>query len=298
MGTSVYRDFVRHRVIELYETCQMSLLTKPSLLMLMSANQPQDKSGKWIRVLRNTPVGSVEWPASVETQVTNVGFDVTLGAAREPFDLNTRSCLQTLKDGSSASSYVLVPAGHTISVETAETLKLGFGIAALIKSKVRMVSKGFSHISTTIDPGWEAPLLLTFTNQTAFPIRLSFGSRIATIVFFEASAEVTDLGDATPEHMSRRWDTYHTDARKRASILLPLSYVVTTVVMVLLIIIVGWYFHADFSQLWNEKKDAALLEKVNWIWPPLAFVAGSYWYVFYKIRSYLRRRFPSIISAS
>lgn len=65
-----------------------------------------------------------------------------------------------------------IPPGAVACVLTEETVFVDEGIAGMFHSKVDMVTKGFSHISTTLDPGWIGPLLVTMHNCRAEPIDL------------------------------------------------------------------------------------------------------------------------------
>lgn len=270
----------------------MTLLTKPTITRLMNITDSKEEvslSGRWIKVSREPQKEDREWAESVEAQITNVGLDLTLGCRRSPFDLNSKSQLQILNDGEDTSRYILVPAGHTISVETAEVLNLGFGIAALIKSKVRMVGQGFSHLSTTVDPGWVGPLLLTFTNQTAFPIRIPVGCRIATVVFFETSEVVHDRGDATITNNTSRWDDYLREARESGERMALLTHIITAVLVLLSLGLGYWYISTFFGDLWNEKKDAVSLEKLGWVAPLLLVLVSTAWNLIQKIPHFIRR---------
>ena len=84
----------------------------------------------------------------------------------------------------------------------------GNSVAALIESKVRLVSKGISHISTTIDPGWQGTLLLTFSNQSNNQIVIYDGHPVATIVFFYLSTPVQELPEVHSGRNKEIWQNY------------------------------------------------------------------------------------------
>ena len=63
--------------------------------------------------------------------------------------------------------YVHVSAHDTVLIMTKEWLELSDELCGTIHSRVRIVSQGFGHISTTIDPRWKGPLLVALSNPTA-----------------------------------------------------------------------------------------------------------------------------------
>lgn len=65
-----------------------------------------------------------------------------------------------------------IPPGASVSVLTKEIVYIDNTLAGLFHSKVDMVTKGFSHISTTLDPGWTGPLLITMKNNSAVDLPL------------------------------------------------------------------------------------------------------------------------------
>ena len=214
-----------------------------------------------------------EFRGDLVPHITNVGIDITLGAFRCPYDLTARRFLP-FKISSQNRRYLLIPARHTVSVETHERLTLSGNIAALVESKVRMVSQGISHISTTIDPLWSGTLLLTFVNNTARPIRIDVGEHIATVVFFVVATPVSSPGDAAIANNDARWVTYSLDAaeakKERRLTLIAVSLLFAALVIWLLWTLLGGsdgFFSIRDSVLsfWNEDKGASRFEKWSWV---------------------------------
>ncbi|MFB4324447.1 hypothetical protein RB298_19090, partial [Priestia sp. BR_2] len=54
----------------------------------------------------------------------------------------------------------------TVLILTREAVKVSREIAGTFHSKVGIVSSGFGHISTTLDPLWQGPLLISLNNPT------------------------------------------------------------------------------------------------------------------------------------
>ncbi|HEU5377764.1 MAG TPA: hypothetical protein VFV38_20265 [Ktedonobacteraceae bacterium] len=78
----------------------------------------------------------------------------------------------------------MLPAKSTVQILTKESLWVSGRIAGAFHSRVSLVSKGLSHISTTLDPGWYGPLLITLRNNTDKEISLKVGSFFVTLMFF------------------------------------------------------------------------------------------------------------------
>lgn len=106
--------------------------------------------------------------------LTPIGYDFTVGEFA--FSLET-GLLQTI-DG----TYELPPK-NTVQILTKESLWVSGRIAGTFHSKVSLVSKGLSHISTTLDPGWYGPLLITVRNNTDKNFPLSVGKPFVTLIF-------------------------------------------------------------------------------------------------------------------
>jgi ABC-type multidrug transport system fused ATPase/permease subunit len=66
---------------------------------------------------------------------------------------------------------------------TKESLWVSGRIGGTFHSKVSLVSKGFSHISTTLDPGWYGPLLITIRNNTDKEMPIPVGATFVTLIF-------------------------------------------------------------------------------------------------------------------
>jgi deoxycytidine triphosphate deaminase len=122
-----------------------------------------------------------------DNRITDVGFDLTSSSFLKVRRLRT-------------GSYIEVRPRHAVLVETAEDMRLGRRVGALVASKVRMVSQGFSRISTTIDLLGRGKLLLSFRNNSATFLRINIGTPIATLVFFRSLSPVAGKADVNDEH--------------------------------------------------------------------------------------------------
>ncbi len=107
--------------------------------------------------------------------LTPVGYDFTVG---DFFFSWEHGLLQPNADG----DYDLPPKS-TIQILTKESLWVSGRVGGTLHSKVSLVSKGLSHISTTLDPGWYGPLLITIHNNRDQPILLHGDETFFTLVF-------------------------------------------------------------------------------------------------------------------
>jgi dUTPase len=89
--------------------------------------------------------------------------------------------LQKLKEGQS----ITLSPGDTAIILTREKIMMpeDNSLSALIVSKVSMVARGFSGISTKVDPGWSDNLRITVHNLSRRKLTLDFEEPFCTIVF-------------------------------------------------------------------------------------------------------------------
>ena len=109
-----------------------------------------------------------------DKNVTAVGYDVSVGN----FVYAIGHGLLNPNNG-----VYRVPSGATVQILTRETMWLSSKLAATVHSRVLLASRGLAHISTTIDPSWAGPLLITTTNLTKSELSLPEHGTFATVVF-------------------------------------------------------------------------------------------------------------------
>lgn len=107
--------------------------------------------------------------------LTPIGYDFRVGDY--VFSLE-HGLLPVEGDG----SYRLPPKS-TVQILTKEALWVSSRLGGTFHSKVSLVSKGLSHISTTLDPLWYGPLLITMRNNMDKPIALKSDEAFVTLVF-------------------------------------------------------------------------------------------------------------------
>jgi deoxycytidine triphosphate deaminase len=149
----------------------MSLLTDTDLENNICSNERWNEENK-IHI----------YPYS-EPCLTPVGYDLRVG--------NRYSSL--LRGYHDIDDKISILPGDTVLIETLE--KVGMprnrSLSALVESMVSIVSKGLSHISTTIDADWNGPLLIAIHNFTKNIIELKKEQPFFTVVFFENKSPST-----------------------------------------------------------------------------------------------------------
>lgn len=147
-----------------------------------------------------------------DKSLTPVGYDLRVG---ERYSSNLRSGMSTLGQGGELE----ISPGETVLVTTLESIGMPRNkmLSAFVCSRVSLVAKGLSHISTTVDADWVGPLLIAVTNQGRSSVSLPYGERLATVVFLNnnkpASRSVNrppsrhDLYMSEWENQTRAWKT-------------------------------------------------------------------------------------------
>lgn len=75
--------------------------------------------------------------------------------------------------------FCYVEPNDTVLIMSHEAVWLSKALLGTFHSKVGIVSKGFGHISTTLDPDWEGPLLFSLNNPTNQRLRMEIGDEKA-----------------------------------------------------------------------------------------------------------------------
>ncbi len=109
-----------------------------------------------------------------ETSLTPIGYDFSVGE----YVYSLEEGLLEAEDG-----VYSLPPKNTIQILTKESLWVSSRVAGTFHSKVSLVSRGFSHISTTLDPGWYGPLLITIRNNTDKQQEIKTDDTFVTLLF-------------------------------------------------------------------------------------------------------------------
>ena len=162
----------------------MSLLTSTDLERLIvddNAEKIEDK---------NIIISPIEKPLKKSPSLTPVGYDLRVG---EKVVFSNKIFHKKLSKGKNMS----ISPGATALITTLEsvTMPRDGSLSALIESKVSHVSRGLSHISTTVDADWKGNLLIAIHNHSKKRQKLEFGERFCTIVFIENSSPPNTVAD-------------------------------------------------------------------------------------------------------
>ena len=76
-------------------------------------------------------------------------------------------------------TYVIIDKNDTVLVRTRETIVVSPRLSGAFYSKVKVVSQGFGHVSTTLDPEWEGQLLISLNNPTNKKIKFSIEKNVS-----------------------------------------------------------------------------------------------------------------------
>lgn len=115
-----------------------------------------------------------------EEYMTPIGYDLRVG---EEYSSALKGGVFPLKEGEK----ITLEPNDTVLITTLESIGMpqNKSISGFIVSKVSKVSKGLSHVSTTVDPDWEGPLLIALHNHSIDKVELEYGEPFCTVVFLE-----------------------------------------------------------------------------------------------------------------
>ncbi|MGB3205860.1 MAG: hypothetical protein WBB28_12795 [Crinalium sp.] len=115
--------------------------------------------------------------------LTPVGYDLSIGI--KGFSWEKKSEIDIENEGK-----IEIEPNDTVVVETLESISLSKQVGATIHSMAtRAVLQGLSHISTTIDPGWNGKLLISFHNYKDTSVELRFKDSFCTVCFYRVESE-------------------------------------------------------------------------------------------------------------
>lgn len=155
------------------------------------------------------------YPQGYEKNYKAASYDITPTAIA----MSTRSgMLETVfvdrKKLYQNEHYIYVHPKDSVLIISNEFIRVPTNIVGYISSRVSNVARGFGHICTTIDPGWNGAVLIALSNPTSKPIRIEVGINgkksypLATMTFHYLSREVF----AKAEHESMRLDLLKANA--------------------------------------------------------------------------------------
>lgn len=119
--------------------------------------------------------------------------------------------------------YVIVEKNDTVLVRTRETIIVPAKLAGAFYSKVKVVSLGFGHVSTTLDPHWEGQLLISLNNPTNRKLKFSIEKNVygKTIYNSFVTVQFMTLRVPTSKHsdnLAGRLDIFDATLERNVSI--------------------------------------------------------------------------------
>ncbi len=131
--------------------------------------------------------------------LTPVGYDFRVG--KEGFSWKKKCVVNIEKDG-----IIWIEPDDTVVIRTLESLTLSKEISATVHSMVsKIVTKGLSDISTTIDPGWLGTLLITIHNNRDTRAFLEFKATFCTVCFYKLD-NASKVNRGTPANRDDLWE--------------------------------------------------------------------------------------------
>jgi len=109
-----------------------------------------------------------------EQSLTPLGYDLRVGGLIY--------CLETGLLEPDANGVFHIPPKSTVLVLTEEMIWLSARIAGTLHPRVWLTWHNLSHISTTVDPCWDGPLLISIRNHGDEVFSIKQGGRLCTLV--------------------------------------------------------------------------------------------------------------------
>ncbi|AFY43698.1 hypothetical protein [Nostoc sp. PCC 7107] len=124
----------------------------------------------------------VIYPYSPEKNLTPVGYNLNPG--NFVYSINFKSLIEKTYNSKGKPIYKITK-HDTVLILTQEAVWVSKKIGGTFHSKVGIVSLGFGHISTTLDPGWAGPLLISLNNPTDMDLELPADKSFVTLIFYK-----------------------------------------------------------------------------------------------------------------
>lgn len=126
-------------------------------------------TGQTIKEIRNRVDLNLVIAPYDDTNAKGCGYNLT--ATEFVYSVRKKRLL-TVHKSNRGQTFVKIPARDTALILSREYVKLSGRLAGAFYSRVHLVSQGFGHISTTLDPGWHGMLLFALNNPSNRKLRL------------------------------------------------------------------------------------------------------------------------------
>lgn len=109
-------------------------------------------------------------PFSID-KLTPLGYNLSF--TKFIYSINDKMLLEISEENNKLFCHI--KPHDTVLIISLEAVWISKSLMGTFHSKVGIVSKGFGHISTTLDPDWEGPLLFSLNNPTNQTLKLEIG---------------------------------------------------------------------------------------------------------------------------
>ncbi len=142
-----------------------------------------------------------------EDRLRGAGYGLTFGGKNGIyFSLTYKSLKKLKKDEIDGKQIMVLEPFESIIFWTRERVILQKKYAGIMNMSITPgMSRGFSNLSTTIDPGWVGQLAIRIANNTPHKLVLEEGEPICVVSFFKLSSETNEQ----LKHCYARGDIYY-----------------------------------------------------------------------------------------
>lgn len=123
--------------------------------------------------------------------LTGIGYNLS----STDFVLSTQKGALLTIHTAGQERYTYIDPHDTVLTLTREYIQVDNTIAGTFHAKVGMVSLGFGHISTTLDPGWKGQLLISLNNPTNKRIKFTVSKQgsLCTLLFYKLITQAENV---------------------------------------------------------------------------------------------------------
>lgn len=131
--------------------------------------------------------------------LTGCGYNLTASF----FALSTRKKVLERVIEKNGEYYIWIEPNDTVLICTREYVSVSNKIAGHFHSRVKLVSRGLGHISTTLDPMWTGPLLIAINNPSSKKHKLTLKNAgiplaFTTLMFAQLVSQTKYIHDNKP----------------------------------------------------------------------------------------------------
>lgn len=149
--------------------------------------------------------------------LTTAGYDCRVGRhvriGEDVYDLNSSGC-------------VALQPGKMASIRTLEYIELPHNgsVSAIVQSKMSMLYKGLSPVSTVIHSDWKGTLDVIVFNHSDTPVLIAKGQPICTVVFFQNKSSSTSASGRSLQYLDDQSQSFVTSYKAASEIRRNLRY--------------------------------------------------------------------------